>query len=453
MIIAKPKLARLLLLLGLGVFQAHAETSVDVRQGDLRVVLQQLADSLGQPLLLGDSVQGQASLHLRRQSPRVLFDALLAARGLVSEVHGPLLWVGLPDELATRNRNLLAWQQSREQIAPVQTRLLALQQARAADIARLLSSAGSGERLLGPRGRAEVDARTNTLLLTDTSERLDQVASWLATLDRPTRQVVIETRLAAISRTHVRDLGAKWKLARDALAGQTGLGVPGAEVAVISYGLLGMGSDRLDVELSALEANGHGEVIARPRLMTAELQKARIASGQQIPYQETTYSGATATRFINAELSLEVTPFVAPDGQIQLDLQLSHDSAGEVQGNGARAIDTNRLATQVRLRDGQTLVLGGIFRSQDTQTVRKVPGLGNIPIMGQLFRRQIARRDRQELLVFVTPRLLTDTAADALPTGPDGRDDESGIKTDERGQPVSGGADGGRQDDDRSSAG
>ena len=140
--------------------------------------------------------------------------------------------------------------------------------------------------------------------------------------------------------------------------------------------------------------------------MTSEHQKARISSGQQIPYQETTHSGATTTRFVNAELSLEVVPTITGEGQINMALELSHDNAGEIQPNGARAIDTNRLSTKVTIGDGQTLVLGGIFRQQDSRSVSRVPILGNIPILGRLFRRDVQRSDKQELLIFVTPRVV-----------------------------------------------
>ena len=151
---------------------------------------------------------------------------------------------------------------------------------------------------------------------------------------------------------------------------------------------------------------GQGDILARPSVLTAEQHKGIIASGQQIPYQETTHSGATTTRFVNAELSLEATPSVTAEGQVVLDLELKHDSPGEIQASGARAIETNRLKTQVRLSDNQTLMLGGIFRTQSVRSVSQVPVLGNIPLLGYLFRRHQVREDKQELLIFVTPRVL-----------------------------------------------
>lgn len=420
--------------------------SLALRDADLRGVLEQLAASAGLPVLISESVQGRISLVTGRGDPGQLLDAVLQARGLVRERAGALHWIGTLEEATARDRREREWQQGREQREPVRTLLVALRHARAGELAKMLSG-GGGERLLGPRGRIDADVRTNTLLLTDTEVRLVQWQDWLAELDRPGRQVLIETRLAAVSRNTARSLGARWRLAVPGAAGQVPLAVAGAEASVLSYGLLGIDGRTLDLELSALESEGDGEVIARPSVMTAEQQKARIASGQQIPYQETTHSGASTTRFVNAELSLEVMPAIAPDGGIQLDIALSHDSPGEIQAGGARAIETNRLSTQVRLQDGQTLMLGGIFRTQAAQGVSRVPGLGKMPLLGHLFRRQVARSDRQELLIFVTPRLVTGAAAgDACATEmADGAVDSS--------EHFPGRADGCRQDHHRSPAG
>lgn len=397
-------LAGCCLLLG----SAHAPAglvSIDVRGGEVAAVLQQVADQAGLQLLAPDGLHCKVSLRLRRLSADEALAALLPLCGLGSEQRGSLLRVAPLDELSAQARQALAWELAREGRLPLRTELLPLRHARAGELEKLLSAGTAGDRLLGPRGRVLVDARSNTLIVSDHAARLAQLRDWLAALDRPGRQVLIETRLALVSRTRAESLGARWQLQAGAADGRSPLGLAG-EVASLRYGLLGVDAGRLDLELSALEAEGQGEVIARPSVMTGELQKARIASGQQIPYQETTYSGATSTRFVNAELSLEVTPAISPDGWIQLDLALSHDSPGEIQASGARAIDTNRLSSQVRIRDGQTLMLGGIFRSQDSRTVSRVPGLGNIPLLGSLFRRQLTRQDKQELLVFVTPRLV-----------------------------------------------
>lgn len=440
----------LCLLCGLSVTPARAEAraqiSLSVQDAELRQVLHQLAAAARLNLVLSDGVQGRLSLQVRQQPPLSVLDSILQVRGLGREQVGDSLLVASIEELTTRARQMREWEQAREAREPVETRLLPLQHARAGELAKMFEAGagGAGERLLGPRGRLEVDLRTNTLLLTDTVSRLARWPAWLAVLDRPGRQVVIETRLAVVSRTKARQLGARWSLQRHDMTALVPLAAGGVDVSALTYGLIGVDGKTLDLELSALESDGEGEVIARPSVMTAEQQMARIASGQQIPYQETTHSGASTTRFVNAELSLEVTPAIAPDGEIALDLKLSHDSPGEIQPSGARAIETNRLTTQVRLQDGQTLMLGGIFRTQVANSVSKVPGLGNIPLLGYLFRRHVMREDKQELLIFVTPRLVADAAPVAVAEMADGSDSS---------QHIPGRADGRRQDHDRPAAG
>jgi len=417
--------------------------SLSVEDADLRQVLHQLAGAARLNLVLDEAVQGRVSLRVRARPARAVLDELLQAQGLAGEQAGGLLRVAAFEALTTRARQQRDWEAAREAREPVVTRLLPLRHARAADLAKLLEggAAPGAERLLGPRGRLDVDLRTNTLLITDNANRLASWPDWLAVLDRPARQVVIETRLAVVSRSLASQLGARWGLQRAGLAAQVPLAV--ADSASLRYGVVGLDGHLLDVELSALESSGEGEVIARPGVMTSEQQVARIASGQQIPYQETTQSGASTTRFVNAELSLEVTPSVSAHGDIMLDLRLSQDSPGDIQPSGARAIETNRLSTQVRLRDGQTLMLGGIFRTQRANSVSKVPGLGNIPYLGYLFRRHVVREDKQELLIFVTPRLADDPVPGAAEMA-DGSDSPQHIPR---------GADGRGQDHDRPPAG
>ena len=432
-----------------GPLQA-ASVSASVSDADLRAVLLQLADTAGIDVLLSDNVQGRVSFNVKAGQPRAALSALVRARGLVAQEQAlsptrRLLWIGTGDDATALARQALSGELARELREPIETRLLPLQHAQASELAKWLGST-SGERLLGPRGRLDVDVRTNTLLATDTPVRLAQLQRWLLTLDRPARQIMVETRLVAVSRTQAEALGARWQVSGPAWDGQVPLTAPGAEVSALRYGVLGLSGHALDLELSALEVSGQGDILARPSVVTAEQHKGIIASGQQIPYQETTHSGATTTRFVNAELSLEVTPSVSANQQIVLDLNLTHDSPGEIQASGARAIETNHLVTQVRLRDGQTLMLGGIFRTQAVRTVSRVPVLGNIPLLGYLFRRDIVREDKQELLIFVTPHALVD--AEALPA----RADEMSDAAYERSQHLSGRADGRGQDHHRAAA-
>ncbi|MES3040170.1 MAG: secretin N-terminal domain-containing protein [Pseudomonadota bacterium] len=423
---------------------ASATVAASVNDADLRTLLLQLAETARVDLVLSDSVQGRVSFRAQASRPRAALSALVRARGLIEQVQRssssrPLIWVGTGEDAVSLAKQALSAEQAQEWREPIETRLLPLQHARVSELAKWLGAA-NGERLLGPRGRLDVDVRTNTLLVTDTSARVARLQSWLLVLDRPARQVMVETRLVAVSRTQAEALGARWQVTGPAWTGRVPLTAPGAEVSALRYGLLALSGHALDVELSALETSGQGDILARPSVVTAEQYKGVIASGQQIPYQESTHSGATTTRFVNAELSLEVTPFVSADQQIVLDLSLNHDSPGEIQASGARAIETNHLVTQVRLRDGQTLMLGGIFRTQSVRTVSRVPVLGNIPLLGYLFRRDLVREDKQELLIFVTPHVLVDVAPPPVPAV------EMSDAADKRSQHLSGRAHGRGQD-------
>ncbi len=386
---------------------ATGTMSVAVEDADARVVLQQLAERGGISLLLADSVQGKLSLQARKRSPLELLHQLAESKGWAVLEQGGAVWVGPPEEMTTFLKRRQDLRAAQEAALPVNTERVSLQHAVAADLVALLTTANqSAERWLGPRGRIDVDVRGNSLLLTDNLSRREKLRAVLQILDQPVRQVLVETRLAAISAGDGQSVGLRWRLLQGRVTMAAPLAVVGNDVSTFSYGVMNVSGLTLDAELSALAAEGSAEVIARPSIMATEHQKARIASGQQIPYQETTQSGATTTRFVNAELSLEVVPTVSGDGRINLELVLSHDSAGEIQANGARAIDTNRLSTKVTIGDGQTLVLGGIFRRQESRSVSRVPILGNIPVIGRLFRRDVQRRDKQELLIFVTPRVV-----------------------------------------------
>jgi type IV pilus assembly protein PilQ len=189
------------------------------------------------------------------------------------------------------------------------------------------------------------------------------------------------------------------------------LGIDKTGASSLAVGIMNADNVVLDLELSALQSDGHGEIVATPKVLTADKQKALIASGKQIPYQEASSSGATAIKFINAELRLEVTPSITPDGRVNMELFVNKDSAGDALSNGALTINTNRVSTNVLVDDGQTVVLGGIFSNELLKGVTKTPLLGDIPFLGRLFRQDITRNDKQELLIFVTPRLLHDTVA------------------------------------------
>ncbi|MFQ3215694.1 secretin N-terminal domain-containing protein [Paraperlucidibaca sp.] len=397
---------------------AHAANlKVSLSDADARAVIVDMARSAKINVLLSDRVQGKVTIEAKAQDRVGLLDAVLHARGLAREKVGDIFWVAPLDEITQRDTQARAKALAQESREPLMTELIILHHAKSSELVKLLSSTNAGERLLGPRGRADADSRTNTLLVTDHAARLAQLKQWLLTLDRASRQVLIESKLVSVSRNKSSAYGAQWSFRRVNGSGLIPLSATGVDASAIRYGLLGIDGPTLDLTLSALVSEGDGKILARPSVMTAEQQPARIASGQQIPYQETTQSGASTTRFINAELSLDIVPAISLGGDIQLSLKLSHDSPGELQPNGSRAIDTNRLETQVRLRDGQTLVLGGIFRQQAVKATSAVPFLGKIPLLGALFRRDTMRQDEQELFIFVTPKLISDAVYPTEETG------------------------------------
>lgn len=430
---------------------------VEVSDASLRAVLQQLAQQAGIQLVLSERVQGTLTASLPRQPPLVQLQQLAEVHGWHVWMSSPrLAWLGPPEELLGQWRQADSLSVLREQRLPLVSRSWSLRHVSAEEVAgRLRPGAAANAGMtsaawLGPRGRVDVDGRRNRLWVQDHAERLAQLATFIAWLDQPTAQVLVETRLVAVSRSHAASLGVSWQLAQGRVAAAVPLAVSTPDAATLRYGLLRAVGLSLDAQLSALEARGEGEVMARPSVLTQSQQMARISSGQQIPYQETTQSGATATRFVHAELSLEVTPRITEAGDIHLQLGLSQDSPGELQSNGARAIETNRLNTQVTLQPDETLVLGGIFRDQSANSVSAVPFLGKLPVIGRLFRRDVLREDQQELLVFVTPRLVLNNDMGAAPQtlheadlAPAERHPES----------LPGGPDGGRQNDHRSTTG
>lgn len=397
------------LLLGLLLICTPAAQAlqVQVENADLRALILELADAAKMEVLVSDKVQGKVSYRRDSAKPAAVLASLLQAQGLQRERVGRVWWIAPADDVAQRHKRHVQQSHDAEALQPVQAEVVRLRYLQAQDIAKLLGSGSAQERWLGPRGRVDAEQRSNSVLLRDNRTRLAAIRAWLSDLDAPPAQVLVETRIMAVSRNQAQALGVQWGWQHPESSAQLPFGVVGADVSALRYGILAQGLTQLDVQLSALLSEGEGEILARPSVVAQHLQKALIASGQQIPYQETTHSGATTTRFVNAELSLELTPIIGSAQDIQLSLVINHDSPGEIQPNGARAIDTNRLQTQVRLHDGQTLALGGIFRQQSVKATSRAPFLGKILGLGWLFRRHTERNDKQELFIFVTPRLLT----------------------------------------------
>ncbi|MDO8331459.1 MAG: type IV pilus secretin PilQ [Fluviicoccus sp.] len=430
--------------------------SLNFQDIEVRSVLQLIADFTSLNLVASDTVSGRITLRLQNVPWDQALDLILKTKGLDKRTVGNVMLVAPADEIAARERLEIESQTQSEQIAPLRTEFIQVNYAKAADIQSLISSgtAGAGSEsgtnsLLSPRGSASVDARTNMLVVQDTAKKIDEIRELIAKLDVPVKQVMIEARIVLADSSFAKELGVKWGVAHDnfrsnkrlmaggstttlddlrkvAIDTTTGLrtyeitkpkdlavdlGIDKAGASSLALGIMDSDNIVLDLELSALQSDGHGEVIATPRVLTADKQKARVATGKQIPYQESTSSGATSVKFVNAELSLEVTPSITPDGRINMELFVNNDSLGEVLANGAVTINTNRVTTNILVDDGQTVVLGGIFKESSNKGVIKTPVLGDIPYLGRLFKQEIKRSDKVELLIFVTPRLMTDTVA------------------------------------------
>ncbi|MGA8092741.1 MAG: type IV pilus secretin PilQ [Steroidobacteraceae bacterium] len=377
---------------------------------------------------------------------------ILQTKGLGDVREGNVILVAPQEELAARQKAELATENSVEQLEPLRAEYLQINYAKAADLASLIKSQSNS--LLSKRGNVAVDDRTNTLLLQDTPENLEQINRLVARLDVPVRQVEIEARVVLVNDDFNRQLGSTLGFTDVAANGQTGLvtttgtaagtdsiissaltndqangspfpvsvptgtnaanrynvnlpvGTPDGSIAV---GILSA-SHLVDLELSAAEAETEAKDISSPRVITANQKQATIMQGVEIPYQQSASSGATSISFKNAVLQLQVTPQITPDNRIILDLDVRDDEVGQVVvesgGVNVPAIDTREVTTQVLVNDGQTVVLGGILTTQDSDVVNKVPWLGDIPILGTLFKNTNRTNNKDELLIFVTPKII-----------------------------------------------
>jgi type IV pilus assembly protein PilQ len=426
---------------------------------ETRAVLQLLAETSGQNIVVSDTVQGNVTLRLQNVPWDQAMDIVLRTKGLDKRQEGNVIFVAPTDELQAREKQMLESQKAITELSPVRTEYLQVNYAKASDLAGLIQSKGKSS-LLSDRGSVTVDERTNTLLLADTAERLADIRRLVSTLDIPVKQVLIEARIVIVNDTFSRELGVKFGSAfvgnygsDDGLMwvgnnglnsatgnrgpiispnGPGGVGVDGNSVATgpapdrylvnlpianpaLKLAMTLLDSDYVvDLEITAAQREGRGEVISAPRVITANGQEAYIEQGREIPYQESASSGATTTQFKKAVLSLTVTPQITPDDRLILDLKVTKDSVGQfvpsATGGLVPSIDTREITTQVLVNDGQTVVLGGILETDNRDDVTKVPFLGDVPGLGVLFRSKSKREEKNELLIFVTPKILREGA-------------------------------------------
>jgi type IV pilus assembly protein PilQ len=414
----------------------------------VRSVLQLLADTSGQNIVVSDSVTGNLTLRLQNVPWDQALDIVLRTKGLDKRRQDNVIIIGPTEELANREKAELAAHKEVQELSPVHAEFLQVNYAKVSDLAKLIRSSGNAkDSMLSARGSLSIDDRTNTLLVQDTAEKLADIRRMVQTLDVPIRQVLIEARIVVVSDTFERDLGAQLGFSNINTAGANLLSISGTAAAsdgIVtsaaggatpttalsgqtlanryqvnlpaantngSFGVsLLSGSHLLDLQLSAAENEGKSETISAPRVITANQKQATIMQGVEIPYQESASSGATTTQFKNAVLSLKVTPLITPDNRVVMDIDVSDDTVGaqvtSATGGSVPSIDTRQITTQVLVNDGQTVVLGGILETMRSKTDTKVPFLANIPVLGNLFKSTININNKTELLIFITPKIL-----------------------------------------------
>jgi type IV pilus assembly protein PilQ len=419
---------------------------------ETRAVLQLLADASGQNIVVSDSVNGNVTLRLQNVPWDQALDIVLRTKGLDKRKQDNVIIVAPQAELAAREKADLAARKDVQELAPLRSEYLQVNYAKAKDMEALIKSEKNS--LLSPRGSVAVDERTNTLLLQDTSDRLADVRRLVATLDIPVRQVLIEARIVIVNNDFERDLGARFGFTNVQANGPSGLvtttgtaagtdqiitsgitnaaGVPGTgspfpvstpagaqrynvnlpvsnPAGTFALGILGS-NFIVDLELSAAQAETQANIISSPRVITANQKEATIEQGVEIPYQQSASSGATTIQFKKAVLALKVTPQITPDNRIILDLDVKDDSVGQVVvasgGVNVPSIDTREISTQVLVNDGQTVVLGGILQTTQREDDTKVPYLGDIPVLGHLFKNTKHQDDKDELMIFITPKIV-----------------------------------------------
>lgn len=417
--------------------------SLNFQDIEVRSVLQLIADFTDLNLVASDTVSGRITLRLKNVPWDQALELILKTKGLDKRQVGNVLLVAPAAEIAAREKLELENQKQISELAPLRTEFIQVRYASASELFELFNAAAGGEgnrSMLSDRGSVIVDERTNSIILTDTAERLEEFRGVIQQLDIPVRQVLIEARIVTANANYSEELGIRWGGGKigEVGAGQYRLGgsldtlnelqdvivegsgeitYPGA--LAVDLGVAGAGASSfgigftnegllLDLELSALASDGHAEVVARPKVITADKSSALIESGVEIPYQEASSSGATSTSFKDAVLSLEVTPQITPDDRIIMQLTVKQDTVGQIF-DGVPSINTNEIQTEVLVDNSQTIVLGGIFTTDRNVSTTKTPFLGDLPYVGRLFKRTMESDDKQELLIFITPRIIKDT--------------------------------------------
>ncbi len=435
--------------------------SLNFQDIPVRSVLQLLADFTGINMVVSDSVNGNITIRLNEVPWDQALDIILTTRSLDKRRNGNVMLIAPASEIMAREKKELESQEEVKKLAPLRSDLIQINYAKASEIASLVKDKSNS--LLSKRGTISVDTRTNKIWIQDTSAKIEEMRDLIIKLDIPVQQVLIESRIVTVTKDFSQDLGIRFGISRPthlsgtlAGANQLAQGIAPADVLPISNRLnldlaaapitgspasIGIALAKLgdgillDLELSALETESKGQVIASPRLITTNQQAAVIESGQEIPYQEATSSGATAVAFKKAVLSLKVTPQITPDGKIMMDLQINQDIPSTQTFNGVPAINTKEIQTNVLVNNGQTIVLGGIYEQEKNQSVNRIPFLGELPLVGHFFRNRTISIKNEELLIFITPKIITNTLTITTVEGK-GKANYAKVELDKFGKPV-----------------
>jgi len=414
--------------------------SLNFQNIEIRAILQIVADFANLNLVASDAVAGAITLRLKDVPWDQALDIVLKTKGLDKRVQGNVLLVAPAAELADQERAQLENLQEIAELAPLRTELIKVKYANASDIVALFSSQGNGDQnnagetaagVVSDRGSILVDDRTNAIIVTETPSRIAQLRTLLNQLDIPVRQVMIEARIVKASDSFKREAGIRWGTAGNISWGDSPNGIQyGSSMETLggapSENLivdLGTGSGKtggiafglvnndllLDLELQLFESEGMGETVSRPTIITSDKSSATVNSGSQIPYQSDTGGGATATAFVNATVGLTVTPQITADDRIILELDVTNNSRGDPTPGGPPAIDIESIQTKVIVSDGETVVLGGLYQTRTDLIQLKTPVLGNLPLVGRLFRNSARTKDKDELLIFITPKIIRES--------------------------------------------
>lgn len=440
--------------------------SLDFQDIEVRRVLQLLADFTDINMVAADSVQGNITLRLKEVPWDQALDIVLKTKNLDKRRNGNVIWIAPVTELIKAEEEEAKALKQSVALAPIQTEYMQLSYAKATDIEKLItqnkgasSSGGSSnttnnddkESLLSSRGSVSIDARTNTIIVNDTQPFIDKIRNMVDLLDVQVKQVMVEARIVRATTDFTKEMGVKWGILSQGITNNNSLLVGGSDTTLwdlrdpqesdlggytyeiqrpqnlnvdlgvtspgasrIAFGLISLSDFMLDLELSALQADGYGEVISTPKVLTADKQKATVESGFEVPYQSSESGGVnpvSKTEFKDVVLKLDVTPSITPDGKVQMQLDIKNDSIAGVTPMGEYYLNKNQLNTNVLVENGETVVLGGIFEQQTVNQQTKVPFLGDIPYVGRLFRKDLKSDNKRELLIFVTPRIVNDSVS------------------------------------------